>query len=441
MSLKNSVDCLEVLEDRIRKRECVVGIFGLGYVGLPLAMCFTYAGVKVVGFDIDPKKISILSGGKSYISTVSDLQVAEALNLGFSATSDYKAASELDSILICVPTPLNQYRQPDLSFVEKTLDALRPYIRKGQVLGLESTTWPGTTEEVVVPAVESTGLSVGSDIAVVYSPEREDPGNQEYSTANIPKIIGGATSRCLRVGKALYEIGVQEMVEVSSLKVAEMSKLLENIHRAVNIGLVNEMKIVSDKMGININEVIDAASTKPFGFVPYRPGPGLGGHCLPIDPFYLAWKAREYGVNTRFIELAGEINHYMPMWVIEKVSSVLNNYGKAIKGSSILVLGIAYKKNINDTRESPAIELIDQLSKMGALISYSDPYVPKFPKKRRYSYSLTSVDLCSRTLRSFDCIVIATDHDVFDYDLIEKSSNFVIDTRNRINRGPRCIHA
>ena len=436
-----TLDSLENLEQRIRNRQCVIGIYGLGYVGLPLAMCFACAGVKVIGFDIDPDKVTAISSKKSYISSVPDEQLHEAIDAGFIATSDFEATLDVDAIIMCVPTPLDLHHQPDLSFVTGTLSSLLPYLRVGQLISLESTTWPGTTDEVIVPAVESKGLIVGRDVAITYSPEREDPGNEQFSTKTIPKVIGGITSQCLALGKALYEIGIDSMVEVSSTKVAEMSKLLENIHRAVNIGLVNEMKIVADKMGINIHEVIDAAATKPFGFVPYRPGPGLGGHCIPIDPFYLTWKAKEYGINTRFIELAGEINHYMPHWVVEKVSDTLNSNGRAVKGSNILILGIAYKKNVSDTRESPAIEILDQLIKKGAKVSYSDPHVPQFPKKRRYNFELKSIDLSKETLEYFDCIVLATDHDTFDYELISNASSFLVDTRNRLPKNSRLTQA
>ena len=331
-----------------------------------------------------------------------------------------------------MPTPLNRQREPDLSFIVNTVEAALPHMREGQLMSLESTTWPGTTEEILAPRLESRGLIPGKNCALVFSPEREDPGNPHYGTKDIPKVIGGMTSACLQLGQAMYELAIQTMVPVSSTKAAEMTKLLENIHRSVNIGLVNEMKIVADKMGINIHEVIDAAATKPFGFVAYKPGPGLGGHCIPIDPFYLTWKAREYGVNTRFIELAGEINHYMPQWVVGKVADALNERGKAIKGSKILVLGLAYKKDIDDTRESPAVEIMELLRKKGALIDYSDPHVPIFPHKRDYQFNLKSTPLTAERLSSYDCLLLATDHNAFDYTLISENAFLIIDTRGRL---------
>lgn len=432
MSTLTNQNALETLKGRIDSNKCHIGIYGLGYVGLPLAMCFATAGVKVTGFDIDPCKIESIQRKNSYINSVTDAQLTRSIENGFSATNDFSQTNKLDALIICVPTPLDLHHQPDLSFITKTLDSILPYFKEGQLISLESTTWPGTTEEIIVPALESRGFIAGKNCAVVYSPEREDPGNTAYTTANIPKVIGGVSATCLTLGSSLYSIAINQMVEVGSTKVAEMSKLLENIHRAVNIGLVNEMKIVSDKMGINIHEVIQAASTKPFGFVPYHPGPGLGGHCIPIDPFYLTWKAKEFGINTRFIELAGEINHYMPQWVVTKVSDALNTAGKAINGSKILILGIAYKKNVDDTRESPAIEIMDQLENKGAEIYYSDPHVPNFPKKRRYNFALKSVELSESSLKDFDCIVLVTDHDSFDYNMIQQSDTIIVDTRNRL---------
>jgi UDP-N-acetyl-D-glucosamine dehydrogenase len=315
--------------------------------------------------------------------------------------------------------------------VLNTLTALLPYLRSGQIISLESTTYPGTTEEILKPLIEEKGFIIGKDIFLVYSPEREDPGNKTFSTQNIPKIVGGSTESCLELGVALYESIVEKVIPVSCTKTAEMVKILENIYRAINIGLVNELKIVAYKMGIDIWEVIDAAATKPFGFMPFYPGPGLGGHCIPIDPFYLTWKAKEYDVNTRFIELAGEINTAMPHWVVNKIMDALNDQGKALKHSKILVLGIAYKKNIDDTRESPAVELIQLLTKKGAIINYSDPYIPSFPKMRNYSFDLNSVGINPEILSQFDCVLIATDHDIFDYEMIQKNSQLIVDTRGR----------
>ena len=356
-----------------------------------------------------------------------DIQTAN--NNGFEVSSDFARAKEADAIILCVPTPLNVYREPDLSYVFGTMESLLPHLRKGQVVSLESTTYPGTTEEELKPRIESQGFEVGKDIFLVYSPEREDPGNKTYSTQSIPKVCGGTTQACLEIGVALYESVVDEVVPVSSTQTAEMTKILENIHRAVNIGLVNELKIVADKMDIDIFEVIKAAATKPFGFVPYYPGPGLGGHCIPIDPFYLTWKAREYGVNTRFIELAGEVNSSMPEWVVGKVAEGLNKDSKAINGSRILILGVAYKKNVDDMRESPTLELMHLLSERGAIIEYSDPYIPVLPESRKYTFELTSTELTPDVLASFDCVLLATNHDDFDYDMIAKYAALIVDTR------------
>lgn len=426
---------LQNLAQRIKKKQIVVGIFGLGYVGLPLALRFAEVGVKVLGFDIDIKKVDQLNAGTSYIERLTPVVIQRALQQGFSATTDFARTSQLDALIICVPTPLNSHREPDLSFIFNTIDAALPHMQSGQLVSLESTTWPGTTDELLAPRLAQHGWKPGHNCALVFSPEREDPGNLHFNTQSIPKVIGGITPSCLQLGTALYQHAIHTMVPVSSTRVAEMTKLLENIHRSVNIGLVNEMKIVADKMGINIHDVIDAAATKPFGFVPYKPGPGLGGHCIPIDPFYLAWKAREYGINTRFIELAGEINHYMPKWVVNKVADALNNHGKPLKGSRILVLGLAYKKNIDDTRESPAIEIMNLLQKKGAKISYSDPHIPVFPHKRDYNFDLKSVTLTVESISSYDCIVLATDHDNFDYRLLRTHAAILVDTRGRLPQG------
>lgn len=432
---------LDTLRERIATDEAIIGIYGLGYVGLPLALRFAEVGLKVIGFDIDPVKVDKLNNGQSYIERLTPDLIQTAVHQGFEATTDFARTREADALIICVPTPLDTHRQPDLSFITSTLEAMLPHLRSGQLMSLESTTWPGTTEEVLLPRVQEQGLKVGEDFALVFSPEREDPGNPHFSTRNIPKVIGGITPTCLELGKALYEKAITRMVPVSSTRAAEMTKLLENIHRSVNIGLVNEMKIVADKMGIDIHEVIDAAATKPFGFVPYKPGPGLGGHCIPIDPFYLTWKAKEYGINTRFIELAGEINHYMPHWVVQKIADALNDQGKAIKGSRILILGLAYKKNIDDTRESPAVEILDLLQAKGAEVAYSDPHVPVFPRKRHYHFDLQSVPLNAETLASYDCAVLATDHDRFDYELLQRHARLIVDTRGRLPRNTRIVSA
>lgn len=408
-----------------------IGIVGLGYVGLPLMLRFQEEGYKVIGFDIDEFKVTKLMKGESYIEHIHSELIKHAVSNGFEATLDFKRIPEVDAIILCVPTPLNKYREPDLSFVINTVDSIVPHLREGQVVSLESTTYPGTTEEELLPRIESRGLKVGKDVFLVFSPEREDPGRGDFTTKTIPKVVGGQTKNCLEVGMALYGKVIDRVVPVSSTKAAEMTKLLENIHRAVNIGLVNEMKIVADKMGIDIHEVIDAASTKPFGFVAYRPGPGLGGHCIPIDPFYLTWKAREYGVHTRFIELAGEINSAMPAYVLKKIAKSMNERKKSINGSRILILGISYKKNVDDMRESPSVFLMEKLRAEGAHIDYTDPHVPVFPKMREHKFDLSSVELTAAALKTYDCVVLTTDHDKFDYDLIIKNANLVVDTRGK----------
>lgn len=419
------------LINKLDNKQAVIGIVGLGYVGLPLSIRYAEVGYKVLGFDIDPDKIVILNQGKSYIEHIPTASIVKANSHGFEPTTDFSRASEADALILCVPTPLNQYREPDLSFIINTTDSLLPYLRPGQVVSLESTTYPGTTDEELLPRIESTGLKVGDNVFLVYSPEREDPGNPNFTTRTIPKVCGGYSPACQEVGMALYGQVIDRVVPVSSTRAAELTKLLENIHRAVNIGLVNEMKIVADKMGIDIHEVIRAAATKPFGFVSYYPGPGLGGHCIPIDPFYLTWKAREYGVHTRFIELAGEVNSSMPDYVVAKVGSALNSLKKAINGSRVLVLGIAYKKNVDDMRESPSVELMEKLQHLGAEVSYSDPYVPVFPKMRKYKFDLASVALSREVIAGYDCVLLATDHDKFDYDLIKDSAKLIVDTRGR----------
>ncbi|MGV6851184.1 MAG: nucleotide sugar dehydrogenase, partial [bacterium] len=417
------------LHDKLNSKTAVIGILGLGYVGLPLMLRYADIGFKVLGIDIDQSKVDALTNGQSYIEHISAESIKHANQKGFEATTDFSRASECDALILCVPTPLDKYHQPDLSFVLDTTEAVVPYLRSGQVLSLESTTYPGTTEEELLPRAESTGLKVGEDIFLVYSPEREDPGNPNFETRTIPKVCGGHTPACAEIGVALYKPAIDQVVPVSSTKAAEMTKLLENIHRAVNIGLVNEMKIVADKMGIDIHEVINAAATKPFGFTAFYPGPGLGGHCIPIDPFYLTWKAREYGLHTRFIELAGEINTNMPQWVISKTADALNERGKALKGAKILILGIAYKKNVDDMRESPSVEIMELLEEKGAIISYSDPHVPTFPKMREHSFDLSSTDLTPEALKAFDAVLLATDHARFDYDMIRECSSLIIDTR------------
>lgn len=416
---------------KFKNKEALIGIVGLGYVGLPLMLRYNAIGFRVLGIDIDDSKVTKLNSGESYIEHIPAKKVEAARASGFEATTDFSRASECDALILCVPTPLNKYREPDMSFVINTTDAIKPYLRTGQVVSLESTTYPGTTEEELLPRVQEGGLVVGENIFLVYSPEREDPGNPNFETRTIPKVIGGHTPACLEVGIALYEHAIDKVVPVSSTKAAEMTKLLENIHRAVNIGLVNEMKIVADRMGIDIFEVVEAAATKPFGFTPYYPGPGLGGHCIPIDPFYLTWKAREYGLHTRFIELAGEVNCAMPEYVLSKLMDGLNNSGKALRDSRILVLGIAYKKNVDDMRESPSVEIMELIEAKGGIVAYSDPHVPVFPKMREHHFSLSSEALSAENIASFDAVILATDHDQFDYGLIRQCARLIIDTRGK----------
>lgn len=417
--------------EKTADKSAIIGILGLGYVGIPLALRFAEVGFRVVGFDVDTQRVEGLNAGKSPIKHIANENIAEMVSGGFEATEDFARIAEVDSIIICVPTPLNQYREPDLSFVVSTMDAAAPYLRPGQMLSLESTTWPGTTEEVLRPYVDRTNLKVGENFYLVYSPEREDPGNPDFITNTIPKVVGGATPACLEAGETLYRTIIDTVVPVSSTGAAEMVKLLENIHRAVNIGLVNEMKIVADRMGLDIFEVIDAAKTKPFGFTAYYPGPGIGGHCIPIDPFYLTWKAREYGLHTRFIELAGEVNAAMPDYVVDKLVKALNQQGKALKGAKVLALGIAYKRNIDDMRESPSVFVMERLRDLGADLSYTDPYVPVFPKMREHRFDLSSVPITADSLRSYDAVVLLTDHSDFDYDLIRDHALLIIDTRGK----------
>lgn len=416
---------------KFKSNEALIGIVGLGYVGLPLMLRYNAIGYQVLGIDIDEDKVSKLNAGESYIEHIPAEKIATARQSGFEATTDFQRVSECDALILCVPTPLNKYREPDMSFVINTTDALKPYLRAGQVVSLESTTYPGTTEEELLPRVQEGGLVVGESIFLVYSPEREDPGNPNFETRTIPKVIGGHTPACLEVGIALYEQAIDQVVSVSSTKAAEMTKLLENIHRAVNIGLVNEMKVVADRMGIDIFEVVDAAATKPFGFTAYYPGPGLGGHCIPIDPFYLTWKAREYGLHTRFIELSGEVNQAMPEYVLNKLMDGLNDSGKALKGSKVLVLGIAYKKNVDDMRESPSVEIMELIEAKGGVVAYSDPHVLVFPKMREHHFKLNSEALTPENLASFDAVVLATDHDKFDYQLIKQHAKLIVDSRGK----------
>lgn len=427
------------LQEKFAGRSAAVGVVGLGYVGLPLLLAYAKAGFRAVGIDIDPGKPEALLAGRSYIKHIPGEHVAEGLASGkLEATTDFSVIQTLDAIILCVPTPLDEHFEPDLSYVTDTVDSVVPHLKAGQVLSLESTTYPGTTDEEVVTRVEKAGFKVGTDIHVVYSPEREDPGNPKFSATNIPKVVGGITPACLEAGVALYEAAFDKIVPVSSCKVAELTKLLENTYRAVNIGLVNELKVAADRMGIDIWEVIRAASTKPFGFTPFYPGPGLGGHCIPIDPFYLTWKAREYGVHTRFIELAGEINRGMPDYVIHRTMEALNSRGKPVKGSRILLMGLAYKANVDDMRESPTFALLDGFQRLGAEVAFYDPHVPVVgPTREHMNWAgARSVGWSEETIRAQDCIVISTHHAAFDLQQLAAWSDLIIDTRNAMAATP-----
>lgn len=424
------MDYINIFKELIGKKEIKIGIVGLGYVGLPLMLSFAEKDFTVIGFDIDDKKIQNINSGKTYIKHIDGNRIKVANESGkATGTSDFTRISEVDAVILCVPTPLNKYREPDMSYIVNTMQAVLPYLREGQVLSLESTTYPGTCDEILKPEIEKRGFNIGENFFLCYSPEREDPGNKNFNTATIPKVLGGTTKNCLEIGKMVYEKVITKIVTVSSTKAAELTKLLENIYRCVNIGLINEMKTVADKMDIDIWEVIDAAASKPFGFTPFYPGPGLGGHCIPIDPFYLTWKAREYEVNTKFIEIAGEVNTNMPFWVVSKIAEALNQHKKPVNESKVLVLGITYKKNIDDMRESPSVKLMELLQKQGAEISYHDPFIPTFPKMREYHFDLKSVDIDN--INDYDCVIVASDHDVFDYDYIQKNSKLIVDTRGR----------
>jgi len=416
---------------KIKEKQLKIGVLGLGYVGLPLAGEFASAGLKVTGFDIDDTKVSTLNSGRSIIKHVPHSKVKKIIKAGrFKATSNMARLKNVDAILVCVPTPLTKNREPDMQFITSSTETIAKYLRRGQLIVLESTTYPGTTREVMVPILETSGLKAGKDFHLAYSPEREDPGNKDFSTGTIPKVVGGLTKKCCDMACKLYDIAIVWTVAVSSLETAEAAKILENVYRCVNIAMVNELKVVFDRMGIDIWEVINAASTKPFGFKAFYPGPGLGGHCIPIDPFYLTWKARQYGMPTRFIELAGEINTSMPRYVIEKTTEALNDHRKSLKGSRVLVLGLAYKKDIDDLRESPSIELIELLQKKGAKVDYNDPYIPRTHKQRQHNLKMTSKKLSAQTLSSYDVVLISTDHSDYNYDWIVKNSKLVVDARN-----------
>jgi len=413
---------------KAERRDALFGIVGLGYVGLPLAVELANAGYRVLGFDVQQHVVDGLNAGRSHVKDVSDAQLQAVVKAGrFSATTDLLRLAEPDAVSICVPTPLSKFKDPDVSYIVAATEAVKRTLRRGQAIILESTTYPGTTREILLPALESTGLRVGEDFFLAFSPERVDPGNQTYGTRNTPKVVGGITEDCRRVAMALYQPAIDTLVPVSTTEAAELVKLLENTFRSVNIGLVNEMAIVCDKLGVNVWEVIEAASTKPFGFMKFLPGPGLGGHCIPIDPHYLAWKMRGLNYKTRFIDLAGELNTEMPLFWVRKLAEALNDQGKAVRGASVLVLGVAYKRDIEDTRESPALDIIRLLEGQGARVSYSDPYVPTFSED---GHEFRSVPLSPETVAAADCIMIVTDHSAVDYHMIKRHAKLVVDTRN-----------
>jgi UDP-N-acetyl-D-glucosamine dehydrogenase len=422
---------VDQLIEKILQKRAVIGVIGLGYVGLPLVLRFCEEGFQILGFDIDSKKVATLKRGKSYLESVPSSRISQFVQKSLlDVTDDFSRLREPDCILICVPTPLTEKMEPDLQYIEKTTEAIRQHMKKGQLIILESTSYPGTTEELILPKLESTGLKVGKDFFLGFSPEREDPGNKQFTTRQIPKVAAGVTSSCKKVVIILYRQVIQKVVPVSSPRVAELTKLLENIYRSVNIALVNELKMLTDRMGIDIWEVIEAASTKPFGFSPFYPGPGMGGHCIPIDPYYLSWKAREYDFTTRFIFLAGEINVHVPYYVVAKVQDALNGMRKSIRGAKILILGVAYKKDVDDTRESPALAIMELLRKKGAVILYHDPYIPSLPLFRKYLFKLKSSPLTERLLHSIDAAVVVTDHRQIDYPWVAKHVPLLIDTRN-----------
>lgn len=420
------------LENLLEEKKAIIGIIGLGYVGLPLVLAFTQKGYPVVGLDIDDKKVKMLRNDENYIRHIPSEQITPLIKTEqFHPTADFSKLRDCHVVILCVPTPLNKYREPDMSFVEATTQTVSEHLQPGQLVVLESTTYPGTTDGLVRNILESNSkLKAGEDFFLAYSPEREDPGNPKFMTQTIPKVVGGFSEDCTAVASKLYRSVVNEVIPVSNTRIGEMTKLLENIFRSVNIALVNELKIVAQAMGIDIWEVIAAASSKPFGFMPFYPGPGLGGHCIPIDPFYLTWKAREFGLSTRFIELAGEVNTSMPSYVIQRLTSGLNEHSKPVRGSKILVMGLAYKKDVDDQRESPSIVLIEMLRAQGAEVSYHDPMIPHAAKMRSYNIGLTSVDLTPENLANSDAVLISTDHTDVDYQMICDHASLVVDTRN-----------
>src|SRR5438067_2385051 len=408
------------LIQKIQAHKARIGVVGLGYVGLPLVLRFGEEHFPVIGFDVDPVKVRKLNAGQSYIRHIDGGRLLKLRNeKQFEATTDFSRLAEADAIIICVPTPLTAKKDPDLQYIEKTAEAIHKTLRKGQLISLESTTYPGTTDEILLEKFKRTGLEVGKDYFLVFSPEREDPGNAKFSTRTIPKVVGGTTPDCLELGKTLYSQVIDRVVTVSSTRAAELVKLLENIYRSVNIALVNELKLLTERMGIDVWEVIDAAASKPFGYTPFYPGPGLGGHCIPIDPFYLSWKAKEYDFSTRFIQLAGEINTSMPYYVVDRIGAALNDHSKSLPGAQLLILGVAYKKDVDDVRESPSLEIMELLQEKGAILSYSDPYIPRLHKMRAYDFShMSSQDLTESVLKSHDVALITTDHTNFDYQKI-----------------------
>jgi len=434
---------MELLK-KIEGNSAIIGIVGLGYVGLPLALEYALKGFKVIGFDVDQAKIPFIERGESYIKHIKSEKIKTSVESGkFEATTDFSRLPEVDAIIICVPTPLNKYREPDMKYIVSTADVISKYLRKGQIVTLESTTYPGTTEELLKPKFEEASITqgiseekfvVGEDFYLAFSPEREDPNNPDFSTSTIPKVVGGVTEKCVKIACAMYNKVIVQTVPVSSTSAAEATKLLENIFRSINIALVNELKMVFDKMEIDIWEVIKAAATKPFGFKAFYPGPGLGGHCIPIDPFYLTWKAREFEMNTKFIELAGEINTFQPHYVVNRTMEVLNEHKKSLNGSEVLILGAAYKKDIDDMRESPTLKLIEILRDRGAEVSYNDPHIPSLPKTRKYQYDMQSVELSKENLAKFDLILLSTDHTDYDYKFIAENSAIVVDTRNAFSK-------
>ncbi|MGZ5440462.1 MAG: nucleotide sugar dehydrogenase [Thermoanaerobaculia bacterium] len=423
----------DTLLEKIESRDATVGVIGLGYVGLPLVLLFRDSGFRVIGFDVDPKKTAALTRGDSYIRHIGPERVAAAFNTGHAeATTDYDRLAECDAILICVPTPLGVHREPDLSYVRQTADAIAQRLRSGQLVVLESTTYPGTTREELLTRFTARGFTCGTDFFLAFSPEREDPGNERFSTKNIPKVVGGIDEASLHVATALYQAAIDQIVPVSTTEIAESAKLLENIFRSVNIALVNELKVVFDRMGINVWEVIAAAGTKPFGFMPFHPGPGVGGHCIPLDPFYLSWKAAEHGTWARFIELAGEINTNMPRYVIDRTAEAINEQGRSVHGAKVLVLGLSYKPNIDDDRESPSFELIELLRERGADVAYCDPFVPVARRGRKFDIDLASVPCTAEELGKYDAVLLSTPHDQFRDASLYRNVKLLIDTRNAV---------